>query len=156
MVAHRSQVAWFVIILGAIVAGSTCLTIARVMQTARWPTVAGVVTAVSLSPTIVVPSRWPLAQRGRIYVSYMYRVSDREYRGTRLSAALPSPRDATRHAFAKYATGNAVTVHYDPTDPSMAVLETAVPGPLILEFLLGVGFTVAVLIGTRQRRARQS
>jgi len=36
----------------------------------------------------------------------------------------------------------------------MAVLDTAVPVPLILEFLLGVGFTVAVFIGTRQRRAR--
>lgn len=85
-------------------------------------------------------------------MSYMYRVSDREYRGNRLSAALPSARDATRQAFVKYSAGNTVTVHYDPADPSKAVLETTVPGSLITEFLLAAGFTVVVLIGTRQRQ----
>jgi hypothetical protein len=158
VVIHRSHVAWLVIILGSVAAGSTWLTIARIMQTARWPTVPGVMTAVSASPNRVVVPRTrlglPVTQRSRIYVSYTCRVSDREYRGSRLSAALPSARDATRQAFMKYAIGNAVTVHYDPADPSTAVLETAIPGPLILEFLLAVGFTAAVLIGTRPHRWR--
>jgi hypothetical protein len=156
VVIHRSHIAWLVIALGAIAAGSTGLTIAQIMQTARWPTVPGVVTTASGSPNMIGVPRTrlglPVTQNSRIYVSYTYRVSDREYRGSRLSAALPSARDATRQAFARYAAGNAVTVHYDPTDPSVAVLQTAVPGPLIMECLLAVGFTLAVLIGTRPRQ----
>ncbi len=156
MATHRSHVAGFVIALGAIAAGSACLTIAQIMQTARWPTALGVVTTVSPSPNPIVVPRTrlglPITQRSRIYVSYTYQVEDREYRGTRLSAALPSSRDATRQTFAKYAAGNAVTVHYDPADPSEAVLETTVPAPLIVELVVAAVFTLAVLIGTRPRQ----
>ena len=158
MAINRSRVAWFVIALGAVAAGSACLTIAQIMRTARWPTAPGVVTTVSPSPNPIVVPRTrlglPITQRSRIYISYTYRVADRDYRGSRLSAALPSSRDATRQTFAKYAAGNAVTVHYDPADPSNAVLDTDVPVPLVLEFLLAVGCTMAVLVGTRPHRVR--
>lgn len=80
-------------------------------------------------------------------VVYRYRVANVEYRGTRIS---PGGRVyATFDTFARqrirpYRQGDKVTVHYDPANPAMAVLETRayagwVPWALALLFLAAAG-----------------
>ena len=75
-------------------------------------------------------------------VEYSYWVDDKEYRGTRIFFGSPERfSDAHAHRIIQdYPEAREVSVAYDPTDPSNAVLE---PG-LVWE---GASFTISITVG---------
>lgn len=100
------------------------------MTAARWPTTAGtVLSSEARSRRVLAPGRgnqtmvvWsPL-------VEYSYRVGARDYHGARVAfgAAVAGGQESADATVARYPAGSAVTVHYDPGNPSFAVLETRV------------------------------
>jgi hypothetical protein len=58
-------------------------------------------------------------------VEYSYRVEDRDYHGTRLAfgADVAGAQARAEATVARYPAGRTVTVHFDPANPSSAVLE---------------------------------
>ncbi|CAN5235491.1 hypothetical protein BH10PSE6_BH10PSE6_54280 [soil metagenome] len=104
--------------------------LATAQLAARWPTTPGTVitsqvesrrelTGGGASRTMVVWS--PL-------VEYVYRVGTREYHGTRIGfgPTVSAGRDLAEAVIARYPEKATVTVHYHPTNPSQATLETHV------------------------------
>ena len=90
-----------------------------------WLTAPGVV----LNSDIQVrQSRSSKGQTTRSYlpqVSYQYQVNDQTYTGDRLGFGSGSyGKGKANKIIAVYPQGAQVTVHYDPADPSKAVLET--------------------------------
>jgi hypothetical protein len=76
-------------------------------------------------------------------VSYAYRVSDRDYRSTRLYEGRPvfggSPK-AAQDILAKYPAGASVSVFYNPANPAEAMLEPLNFANARLALILGIGF----------------
>jgi hypothetical protein len=97
---------------------------------ARWPTAAGtVLSSTARSRRVLAPGRGN--QTMEVWsplVEFSYRVGERDYHGARIAfgAAVSGGRDLAEATVARYPTGSAVTVHYDPANPSFAVLETRV------------------------------
>lgn len=94
----------------------------RAAAPAEWPTTAGlVITSEVASGTDTDGTRlyWP-------NVEYRYGVNDSTYVGTRVRAILTrtSSDGPARRVVARYPAGAAVTVFYDPADPSSALLDT--------------------------------
>lgn len=94
----------------------------RAAAAAEWPASGGlVITSEVASGTDADGSRlyWP-------NVEYRYGVRDSTYVGTRVRAILTraSSDGPARRVVARYPVGAAVTVFYDPADPSSALLET--------------------------------
>jgi hypothetical protein len=75
-------------------------------------------------------------------IVYEYEVEGRRHQSHRLTFARESPNRAIAATLARYPVGAEVTVYYDPTRPSEAVLERAAGG-----FAVGVGSTWAVVAG---------
>ena len=73
-------------------------------------------------------------------VEYQYSALGREFRSSRVSFGDFSSGDVThaRSIVSKYPAGKAVTVYFDPHDPSLAVLETGITTSTYL--LGGIGF----------------
>jgi hypothetical protein len=94
----------------------------------RWPTVAGTVLSSRAE------SRRELTHTGggttatvwSPLVEYSYRVGARSYHGARIAFGpeVAAGRDLAEAVVARYPAGAAVTVHYDPTNPAHATLET--------------------------------
>ena len=114
-------------------------------RTRRWPTVSG-----AIAESGVVESQRHSGDSGeaigyRLYIRYTYAVQGRSYESTRI--ALGPRRVSTSHAevtrqAARYRVGAAVTVRYDPDDPSSAVLQVGAQNVLLL-YAVGAGFIVA-------------
>ena len=100
------------------------------MTAARWPTAAGtVLSSKPVSRRILAPGRGN--QTMEVWsplVEFSYRVGERDYHGARIAfgAAVSGGRDLAEATVARYPTGSAVTVHYDPANPSFSVLEPRV------------------------------
>ena len=79
-------------------------------------------------------------------VEYVYRVDGRDYHGTRLAlgADVAASRDFAEATVARYPAGREVTVHFDPANPSFAVLEARIAFAW-LTLLLTVAFFAAAL-----------
>jgi hypothetical protein len=94
---------------------------ARARVSRIWPTVPGTVDSCDVQERE--------GRGGSTYVlalAYSYRVGERDYRGDH---AAFGPRSSLDEALIdrlaeQYKTGGQVTVHYDPADPSAAVLDT--------------------------------
>ena len=84
---------------------------------ATWPQVPGVVTAAER-----VKRGW----RTQPSVTYSYEVSGKAYSGNKITFADMVPSGETEPTLARYPVQQAVTVHFNPNDPGVAVLE---PGP---------------------------
>ena len=79
-------------------------------------------------------------------VEYSYRVQGRDYHGSRLAfgADVAGPRDFAEAIVARYPAGREVTVHFNPANPSFAVLEPhiAFAWPILI---LTIAFFAAAL-----------
>ena len=128
---------------GAVVPGALFCTAAGFLMTlflasnwrsavaaARWPTTMGtVLSSIAESRRKRIPGG-----RGQIVivwspvVEYRYRVRERDYHGSRLAFGgdAAGPRDFAEAIAARYPTGGAVTVHFDPANPAFAVLQARV------------------------------
>jgi hypothetical protein len=100
------------------------------MKAARWPTAAGtVLSSRSVSRRVFAPGRGNVTMEvWSPLVEFSYRVGGRDYHGARIAfgAAVSGGRDLAEATVARYPTGAAVTVYYDPANPSFAVLEPRV------------------------------
>jgi len=147
---HRSRLAWVFVVGGALFVSSNAYDISRAIESHHWPTVSGTVTALSVRPDRIVPPQVPRVSRrltGILFVRYVYVVSGREHEGSRVSFATPW---LTRRLLETSGVGRVVSVHYDPADPSDAVLSTSVPAGRIAELVLGVLVVVyAALLAIR-------
>ena len=110
----------------------------------NWPTAQGMIESAELelqrgSRSGGVPSQYFKPQ-----VRYNYRVGEQTYTGERLdfsSRAYQSEEKANQR-LAAYRAGSEVTVHYDPADPSKAVLEATASGNGLV-IVLGVALILA-------------
>jgi len=79
----------------------------------------------------------------RALVSYRFTVDGHEFVGDRAcfgDSDRTSWSWAARKIVARYRPGDAVTVHYDPSKPREAVLETGISGVLMARLAFGIVF----------------
>jgi Protein of unknown function (DUF3592) len=102
----------------------------RAAAAARWPTMTGtILSSIAESHRSLVPGgRGQTVTQWSPVVEYSYRVQGRDYHGSRLAfgADVAGPRDFAEAIVARYPAGREVTVHFDPANPSFAVLEPRV------------------------------
>lgn len=117
-----------------------------------WPTTAGVVLTSGLHEYQHYDSEDEhMDVNYEPQVIYQYSALGKSYQGNHISIGNISYDYGTAsRIIAEYPQGSAVTVHYDPADPSSSVLETRAAGG-ILSFILGFVFLLiglAVLLFT--------
>lgn len=89
---------------------------------ARWPTVAGTITQSKLAVEFDEDGD----EAYRADIRFAYRVGGREFEGSKVKwgwTAVYAWRSRAAAALAEYPIGKAVTVHYDPAQPTTAVLD---------------------------------
>jgi hypothetical protein len=112
---------------------------------AKWPTVSGII---ELSTTESYVKR----ENGRnetVYapaVEYSYEVRDRQYRSrqVKLGVEISGSKFIADKIAMKYPQGSRVTVHYDPQNPSSAMLESPHGYPWLLLGIAAICFGIAV------------
>jgi hypothetical protein len=109
-----------------------------------WLTATGVVLNSDIKVHQSRSSRGQTTKYYKLQVSYQYQVKDQTFNGDRLGFGSGNfGKSKANKKFALYPQGAQVTVHYDPIDPSKAVLETeATDGGKFLTlgiFLLAIG-----------------
>src|SRR4051812_546335 len=105
---------------GMILAGR--LTVQRGTGTKTWPAASGVVI-----DSAVAADRDGGRQRFRPVVRYRYEVDGQRYEGSRIQWTMDQgyrKYTRARHLLDRYRNGSVVTVHYDPSRPGSAVLQT--------------------------------
>ena len=114
----------FLLVLGLAAYGGVQLAIARVNDTARWPSVSGRVVASEVSTAVVktgpVRRFTPVAN-----IRYTYSVEGQRYEceGGRVVPMLHfRPEGTPEELVARYPVGSSVTVFYNPADPADALL----------------------------------
>jgi hypothetical protein len=89
------------------------------------------------------------------HLQYRYTVAGKEYVGERiklLGTQSSTSREGIEKLLARYPAGTKVPVHYDPLDPSRAVLETGYSWGSILFLALGLcGAAIFVLVLLRRQ-----
>jgi hypothetical protein len=114
----------------------------------RWPTTAGRLSSVEISNdtigVLVTRRSNTMMRQLRFHVRYAYTVAGVSHVGDQIGATANEAQVGGRRH--RYGVGQSVTVHYNPTDPSEAVIETPFPLGAALGFGLGV-----VLLGISWR-----
>jgi Protein of unknown function (DUF3592) len=97
--------------------------IARAQGSRTWPAVRGFVKSSQVVERY--NSRWGTTYK--LDIDYRYKVGEREFSGDRVEFGNPrvSDQDFINRLAGKYRTNAEVMVHYDPADPTIAVLETS-------------------------------
>jgi len=120
----------------------------KAMAAARWPTAMGkILSSVAEAHRTLVPSgRGQTVTVWAPVVEYSYSVDGRDYHGSRLAfgADVTGPQAFAEATVVRYPAGQQVTVHFDPANPSFAVLETRVAFAWST-LLLAVAFFAAAL-----------
>lgn len=110
----------------------------------RWPAASGTVTASRLERVRGVSVRFLGGMQTAHAFEYAYTVRGIPFRGDRLAFMARNFSRGPEYGLARYPSGCAVRVRYDPGDPRMSVIE---PGgdfrTLLPLFALGVGFLAA-------------
>jgi hypothetical protein len=125
---------------GMILAGR--LTIQRGTGTETWRAARGVI----IDSTIAA-DRDGGRQRFRPVVRYRYEVDGQRYEGSRIQWAMDQgyrKYTRARHLLDRYRTGSAITVHYDPSRPGSAVLQTGGSNTAVLRPVYVITSTAAV------------
>jgi hypothetical protein len=125
---------------GMILAGR--LTIQRGTGTETWPAASGVVIDCAIAA-----DRDGGRQRFRPVVRYRYEVDGQRYEGSRIQWAMDQGHrkyTRARHLLDRYRTGSAITVHYDPSRPGSAVLQTGGSNTAVLRPVYVITSTAAV------------
>lgn len=115
----------------------------RQLQTARtarmtWPTTQGVVTASGMESFDGPSKKGRATTRYMLQVFYQYKVGEQMLEGRQIAFGGTSYGLVTAHEKLRiYPQGAVVTVYYDPSDPSKAVLEPEAVG-IGSYFVLGI------------------
>jgi hypothetical protein len=116
------------------------------LASARWPTTTGKILS-SVAEGHGTLASGGRGQAGTVWspvVEYSYQVAGRDYHGSRIAFGgdVSGSRDFAQGIAARYPAGSAVTVHFDPDNPSFAVLEPRVAFAWVT-LVLTVGFFAA-------------
>ena len=116
----------------------------KARSTLTWPTVPGRVE----SSTVIERTHRSKGARHYTFeprIVYRYTVGGQEYESSRIAYGPPLSGSRGRaEALAKtYDPANEVTVHYDPSNPAEAVLDTAPGGGNSVYVILGMIFTLS-------------
>ncbi len=105
-----------------------------------WPTAPGVITASSVAKSRAQGGRGSGHDVFTADVAYSYAAGGRALVGRRVrfEGVRATHHDDAAAIVARYPVGAAVTVHYDPTDPEHATLETGAPAWSTWRKCLGV------------------
>jgi hypothetical protein len=71
-------------------------------------------------------------------VSYSYQVSGQAFQGTRIAPGPETSGSDARRRSARYVTGAAVTVFYNPQNPAESVLEQKAPAATMMWVMLAI------------------
>lgn len=121
------------------------LTIGQANESRSWPTVTGRITDIRTVSDLSVAGEMPDTEY-HYAVTYTYEVDGQAYRNDRYSLGegdnaggrtYDTEAEAREAGFAAYTPDDDITVYYDPTDPSSAVLD---PGQ-------GLGTLAPILLG---------
>ena len=123
----------------------------KAKETETWPLARGMI----ISARLDQQTRTERSQ-GRTYtrttyspvVEYSYEINGRMYQGNRIFPASSMSYDlgTAQGIVNRYQPGSAVNVHYHPTDPAQAVLETQAKGGNLF-MIIGAVFAVLGLFG---------
>ena len=133
-------IAVLVISVAALVAGVTMISASRVAR--GWPVVTGKITERTVGPSTTSGASRP----GRYFeprVTYSYTVDGKPYSGHRI-ALTTNAYDEDKARSVANELPESVEVHYNPRDPSDAVLQPSSIGLSIFILIVGV---IGVLIG---------
>ncbi len=103
----------------------------------RWPIVSGTVSKSGLKET-----RWDGSVEYSTDIEYAYTVAEKKYLGWRITwapeAITDMPKTDAQKLADQYPTGKIVTVHYDPANPTITVLDTSVSLRVHTPWIIGV------------------
>ncbi len=118
---------------------------------AAWPTVNGTIASSRLDQSTRTERR-----EGRSYthtsykpvVEYSYAIGGQTYQGNRIfpGATMSYDQGTAQNIVNRYQPGSTATVHYDPANPAMAVLEIKAKGGNLF-FIMGIVFASLGLVG---------
>ncbi len=137
----------FFLACGFVASVAVMSNLAETRAASRWPTAQGTVLSSRAE------SRRLLAQTGGSrttvwspLVEYSYSVGERSYHGSRVAFGpeVAGTRDLAEQTVQRYPAGATVSVHYDPSNPSHATLETTMAFRWVA-VLFPIGFFVAAL-----------
>lgn len=138
----------FFVACGLVASVSVISNLAETRAASRWPTAPGTVLSSRAE------SRRTLTQTGGSQtttvwsplVEYSYHVGERSYHGSRVAFGpeVAGARDLAEQTVQRYPAGATVSVHYDPSNPSHATLETAMAFRWVA-LLVPIGFFAVAL-----------
>lgn len=132
---------WLFMVVGFVALGAGAWTLIKSLRTTSWPVTEGVITATHIASHS--------GEHGSTYspkVAYTYRVAGVSYDGDKIAIGqMSSSSDYARKVLQRYLVGQKIAVHYSPTNPAEAVLETGIHGGAWIAIAVG---TVFVLFAT--------
>ncbi|MHA2227439.1 MAG: DUF3592 domain-containing protein [Candidatus Hodarchaeales archaeon] len=144
------------ILIGIIINLGTAITVVQGLESQSWPTTQGTITE---RHTIRSGSEGPYGgPTSRAEISYNYTVEGINYTSSTASISetyffyniVQRGFTFTSGPGAKYSWGMIVSVHYNPNDPSMAVLETGIESYFVLYFIITWIVLLAIPIGAHK------
>jgi hypothetical protein len=119
--------------------------------TETWPTASGAIVSARLDQSMQTHRRDGHTYTSTSYnpvIEYTYQIGGKAYQGNRVFAGATMSYDlgTAQGIVNRYQPGMAVTVHYDPADPTQAVLETTSKGGNLF-FILGAVFAILGMLG---------
>jgi hypothetical protein len=125
--------------IGVAVVGAGVWTLVKSIRTESWPVTDGVIESANVKAHSG-------SKGGTSYspeVTYTYRVGGAKYDGDKIAVGQMSSSSEYAHGvLSRYPVGSKVTVHYSPTDPAEAVLETGIHGGTWICFGVGTAFVL--------------
>ena len=123
----------------------------KAKTTESWPTASGSIVSSRLDQNTRTERRDGHSYTSTSYtpiVEYTYEVGGKTYQGNKVfpGASMSYDHGTAQGIVNRYQPGAAVTVHYDPADPTQAVLETKSKGGNLF-LILGAVFAVLGMIG---------
>jgi hypothetical protein len=131
---------WLFVLIGLGAIGAGAWNLFQSLRCTRWPVTEGVITNAKMT-------RSSSGKGGDTYgasIAYDYKVAGTFHTSTRLAfGAMSSSRARAQAILDRYPVGKQVAVHYAPTYPEEAVLETGVHGGTWICFAVGTVFVLA-------------
>ncbi len=142
------------VFVGLAVTGAVAL-YGEIRSVTAWRTVEGVVVRSEIDADVETATAEVGPTLGAAFVTYEYTVDGRLHSAARVAPLLhrSSRRGAGAAVVARYPEGRRVTVHFDPSEPTTALLEPGISWLSVLFLVLGLAGTCGgAVIGRRLLR----
>ncbi len=130
---------WLFIVIGLVLVGVGGRMLIKSLRTEHWPMTDGIVRSSQIKPHSDNDGGTTYSAE----VTYTYDVAGVNYDGDKVAIGeMSSSSEYARGIVDRYPTGRKVSVHYSPTNPAEAVLETGIHGGTWLCLGMGTGFVL--------------